>query len=241
MILRKFWLAVLFSFLFSAFVKSQNVNVGGVFPTIDHSGSLTNKLDYSLYYFAAFPLVNFKTPDVSKNAYFNLFYLEQAMTYNLTSKFSLTGSYVYQRANVVYDNYVNENRFYLQATCKQSIKKINLKYRLRFDGRFIQNRVTNETPFTNRMRYLIGFDTPINEKLYFTAYEEAFFNTFKGASVVYGENWSYVAIGKKINERNKVEVGVLYITWNMGVNSWFNQYYFQATWINHLDFRKNKS
>ncbi len=237
---RKIRLAILFPFFFSMLVKSQSVSVGGLFPSIDHSGSLTNKLDYSLYYFAAFPLVNFKKPNVSKDAYFNLLYFEQALTYKLTSKFSLTGSYVYQRSNVVYDNYVNENRFYVQGKYKHSIKKINLTHRLRFDGRFIQNRITNETPFTNRVRYLIGCDFPINENLYFTAYEEAFFNTFKNAGVFYGENWSYAAIGKKINDRNKVEAGILYITWNTGVNNWFNQYYFQVTWINHLDFRKRK-
>lgn len=241
MLLRKKILAILFFFLFTAFVKSQSISVGGLFPTIDHSGTLTNKLDYSLYYFAAFPIANFKTPDISKDAYFNLLYSEQALTYKLTSRFSLTGSYVYQRANVVYDNYVNENRFYIQGKYKHSVKNINFTHRLRFDGRYIQNRVTNETPFTNRVRYLIGFDTPINEKLYFTAYEEAFFNTFKNASIIYGENWSYAAIGKKINDNNKIETGILYITWNTGVNAWFNQYYFQVTWINHLDFRKNKS
>jgi len=120
------------------FLKSQTLNVGGIFPTIDHSGTINNKLDYSLYYFAAFPLANFKKPDVSKDAYFNLLYFEQALTYKASSKFSLTGSYLYQRTNMVYANYVNENRFYVQAKYKYSIKKINLTHRLRFDGRFIQ-------------------------------------------------------------------------------------------------------
>jgi len=221
-------------------LSSQNTNVGGVFATIDHSGSLTSKLEYSLYYFAAFPLVNLKNPNVSKDPYLSLFYLEQALTHKLTDKFSLTGSYVYQRENVVYDNYVKENRFYIQAKFKHVIKKVNLTHRLRFDGRFIHNRVSNETPFTHRVRYLIGMDTPINEKLYFTAYEEAFFNTFRTPGAVFGENWAYVALGKKLNKRNKIELGILYITWNVGNKNWFNQYYLQATWISHIDFTKNE-
>lgn len=239
--LRKHWfVSVLSILLFTSNINSQSINVGGVFPSIDHSGTLSNKLDYSLYYFAAFPLVNFDKPDVSKDSYFHLFYAEQALSLNVNKKFSLTGSYVYQRANVVYDNYVNENRFYVQAKYKHSIKKVNLTHRLRFDGRFVHNRFTNETPFTHRVRYLIGMDTPINEKLYFTAYEEAFFNTFENAGAVYGENWAYAALGKKLNEKNKIEAGILYVTWNIGKQSWFNQYYFQFTWISHLDFRKNK-
>lgn len=222
----------------SASLSAQNVDVAGVFPTIDHSGDLSRKLDYSLYYFAAFPLINLNKPGA--DAYFNLFYSEQALSYKLTPKFSLTGSYVYQRANVVYDNYENENRFYVQAKYKHSISKINLTHRLRFDGRFVENRFTNKTPFTHRLRYLIGIDAPINEALYFTAYEEVFFNTFRNAASVYGENWAYSALGKKINAKNKLELGLLYITWNIGTKSWFNQYYLQASWITHLDFTKTK-
>lgn len=195
----------LFFIFFCLLGKSQNINVGGVFPTIDHSGDVSDKFGYSLYYFAAFPLINFNSPDVSKDSYFHLFYSEQALTYNATTKFSLTGSYVYQRENVVYDNYVNENRFYVQAKYKHSIKKVNLTHRLRFDGRFVQNRFINETPFTHRVRYLIGMDVPINEKVYFTAYEEAFFNTFENPGAVYGENWAYAALGKKLNDKIRLK------------------------------------
>jgi hypothetical protein len=218
--------------------EAQNINVAGVFPTIDHSGDLTGKAGYSLYYFGAFPLLNLDAPELKKDANFILFYSEQAVSYNLTQKFSLTGSYVYQRENAVYDNYVNENRFYFQAKYKHSFKKLNFVHRLRFDGRFIQNRVTNETPFTHRARYLFSFDFPISGKSYVIAYEEAFFNTFENASAMYGENWAYAAYGCKLNKKNKIEAGILYVTWNIGKSSWFNQYYFQLTWINHLDFRK---
>ncbi|HSZ72976.1 MAG TPA: DUF2490 domain-containing protein [Cytophagaceae bacterium] len=226
--------------VFSFKVNAQSSYFAGVFPTIDHSGRLSQKLTYSLYYFAAFPLVNLQKPDVSKDAFFNLLYFEQALSYQLTNKLSLTGSYVYQRSNVSASDYVNENRFYVQATYKNSYKNINIKNRLRFDGRFIQNRATGETPFTNRLRYLIGIDFPIKNKIYFAAYEEAFFNTYSGTSTVYGENWAYAGFGKKINTIHKVELGLLYITWNTGDTNWFNQYYLQLTWISQLDLRKNK-
>lgn len=239
--MRKRWHISVLAILLSALtINAQSIYVGGVFPTMDHSGTLRNKLDYSLYYFLAFPLVNFVKPDFSKDAYFHLFYSEQAMTYKATNKFSLTGSYVYQRSNAVYDNYVNEKRFYIQVKYKQSIKKINLTHRLRFDGRFVQNRLTNEAPFTHRVRYFIAMDAPIKEKFYFTAYEEAFFNTFANAVNVYSENWVYAAIGKKINEKNKMELGILYVTWNFGEQNWFHQNYFQLTWISHLNFRKKE-
>lgn len=232
------YLAGLFLLILATQLNAQNINVSGVFPTIDHSGDLSNKFEYSLYYFAAFPLINIDTGN--SDAYFNLFYSEQAVTYKVTTKFSLTGSYVYQRANVVYDNYVNENRFYVQAKYKHAAGTISLTHRLRLDGRFVHDRLRNTTPFTHRARYLLGVETPISTSLYFSAYEEAFFNTFENPGAVFAENWAYAAVGKKLNAKNKLELGVLYITWNIGAKNWFNQYYLQATWISHLDFRKTK-
>jgi len=43
-----------------------------------------------------------------------------------------------------------------------------------------------------------------------------------------------------LNEKNKIEAGLLYITWNTGVNAWFNQYYLQVTWVSHINLTKNK-
>jgi len=236
---RKIWILIITSFLLPTFfVCAQNINVAGVFPTIDHSGAISSKLDYSLYYFAAFPLLRFNKADVANDSYLQLLYSEQALSYHVNRKVSLTASYVYQREHVGDNSFVNENRFYVQAKYKHRLKALNFSHRLRFDGRFVQNLLTKESPFTHRLRYLIGMDVPINERLYFAAYEEVFFNTFAKATAIYGENWAYAALGKKLNGKNKIEAGILYLTWNIGAQSWFNQYYFQLTWISHLDFRK---
>lgn len=234
---------VLFILIFGLFCFksiSQNINVGGLFPTIDHSGTFNEKLDYGIYYFGAFPLVNFKTPDFSKDAFFHLLYLEQSLTYKKTDKLFFTGSYLYQRANVMKSNYVNENRIYLQAKWKQPFTNFKLTHRFRLDARFVQNRITNTSPFTSRLRYLIGFDKDLSKNYYFSAYQEFFFSTVNKANPIYNENWAYAGMGKKINEKNKLEVGLLYVTWNIGSNNWFNQYYPQFTWINHINFKKSK-
>jgi len=225
------------------YLHAQSTYVGGVFPTIDHSGTITKHLEYSFYYFGACPLFQFDNPNLSEDANFLLFYSEQALTFHLNPRLSFTGSYVYQRENAIKPYYSNENRVHVQATYKQSINTINLKHRLRFDNRFILNRSTLETPYTHRLRYLIGIDFPIPNKknnLYFTAYQEAFFNTYKKASKVYGENWAFAALGIKLNDKNKIETGPLYITWNTGEKNWFHQYYLQLSWISHLDFTKTK-
>ncbi len=237
--MRKLFLFFVFILAVLHHADAQSPFVGGVFPTIDHSGSITKRLDYGLYYFGAFPLVNFQQPRISKDSRFLLLYLEQSMTLNLNKHLSYTGSYVYQRENVTQANFSNEHRLYVQATYKFSTSKVNFKNRLRFDNRFIHNRATGETPYTHRLRYLVGLDFPIGKgKTYFTGYEEAFFNTFRGANAIFGENWAYAAFGLKLSERHKFEAGPLYITWNTGGTDWFHQLYLQMTWVSHLDFAK---
>jgi Protein of unknown function (DUF2490) len=222
-------------------LKAQSTFAGGLFPTIDHAGKITQQVDYSLYYFGAFPIVNLKKPNISKDANLLLFYSEQALTFNVNKHLSFTGSYVYQREKTTAGNYLNENRVFVQTTYKHLVKTVNLKHRLRFDNRFVRNTTTGKTPNTHRLRYLIGLDFPIKTRknnIYFTAYEEAFFNTYRNAGAFYGENWAYAAIGVKLNNNNKIETGPLYITWNTGGNNWFHQYYLQLTWLSYLDFTR---
>ena len=224
-------------------LSGQSVHVAGIFPTIDHSGKINNKWNYSFYYFGAFPLTEIKASKLSLQDKFLLFYSEQALTFSLSSRLSFTGSYVYQRENVLQNTYVNENRIHLQVTFKHQLNNVNFKHRLRMDNRFIENRITRKTAYTHRLRYLFGIDFPIKSKknnLYFVGYEEAFFNTFSKASVFYGENWAYAALGISVNTKNKVEAGPLYITWNVGGSNWFHQYYLQVSWISQLDFTSPK-
>ncbi|MBY0435466.1 MAG: DUF2490 domain-containing protein, partial [Cyclobacteriaceae bacterium] len=110
------------------------------------------------------------------------------------------------------------------------------------DGRFIQDRVTGESPYTSRLRFLIGAAIPLSQKsdrLYFTAYNEVFFNTYKNPVAVYAENWAFAGIGLRTKKSGAFELGPFYIA-SVGNTSdnWLNYYYLQLNWITHLDFRK---
>lgn len=221
----------------------QNVNHLGFFPTIDHSGALSDKWSYGVYYFNAFNVVNGKVEGKADSPGYFIFYAEQSLSYRLSQNISVTGSYVYERLNPTKTNFRNENRIYFQTIYKPKINRIELKFRGRYDARFIKDRETGERPYTSRVRALIGFSSPIGKsnKYYFSAYNEWFFNTFKEASVVYGEIWAYAGIGIKTNKLGSFEAGPLYIAWVTNEERDLqNFYYLQLTWITHLDFRKNK-
>lgn len=222
--------------------KSQSINHLGLFPTIDHSGQLSNRWSYGLYYFNAFNTASQKVNGVTDNSGYFLFYAEQSLSYQLNPKLSFTGSFVYQRQNPVdKGEYTNENRFYIQSTYRPTIGNSQLKFRLRYDGRFVQNPETHDRPYTSRVRTLLGFSRSLSDRLYVNAYNEFFFNTDNNAPIVYGENWAYAAIGVKTKRMGSWEAGPLYMAWiNNSPNATLNFYYLQITWISHLDFRKTK-
>lgn len=222
---------------------AQNINHYGVFPTIDHTGVLSDRWSYGLYYFNAFNVVNEKGEGKEDRPGYFVFYAEQSLSYSLNKTLSVTGSYVYERQNPTRENHRNENRFYIQTTWKPEVDKTRLKFRVRFDGRFIQDPVTKERPFTSRVRFLLGGsrDITANKKFYLTAYNEFFFDTYKDAPVTYSENWAYVGIGARTKKAGNWELGPLYICWVTNSDrDLLNFYYLQLSWITTLDFRKPK-
>ncbi len=226
-------------FLLNSTVFAQNISYLGVFPTIDHSGKLPNRFSYNTYVFNAIKPYNSTENSLKDQARSFYIYGEAGLSYDITDKLSFTFAYVHERQNPFLSNYRVENRLFQQLTLKLPLGKLELKQRLRFDERFVQNRVTDKTPFTHRLRYLLGASYPISEKCYIFAYSEPFFNTSQ--SFKFDENWSALQFGFKLNKTNSIEAGLLYVGWiNNAQNDWLNQYYAQFTWVSHLDFSKKE-
>lgn len=220
-------------------IRGQNVQYFGWFPTIDHSAKLAERWGYNVYLFDAIKPYSNEINGERDAARSFYAYGEAGLSYSLTKRLSATAAYVHERQNPFLDSYRTENRLFQQLTLKLPVgKKAELKQRLRFDERFVQNRATGETPFTHRLRYLLGFKQPFAaDKLYFMAYSEAFFNTSK--SFKFEENWSAAQLGFRLNERNSIEAGLLFVGWiNNAAGDWLDQFYLQTTWVSNLDFSK---
>ncbi|MFN3916294.1 MAG: DUF2490 domain-containing protein [Flavobacteriales bacterium] len=231
----------IFSFFTVVTTFAQNINYAGLFPTVDHSGKLSEKWSYNAYLFAAVKPYNhtnnFNMPDKARLLYI---YGESGVSYAITEQLSFTASYVFEQQNPGEAYTRNENRLFQQLTLKTPINKLEIKQRLRFDERFIQNPISKEVVFTHRLRYLLGISSDINEKFYWFAYSEFFFNTKSNDFFKFNENWSALQLGYKINEKNSIECGLLYVGWIYNQhNDWFNQFYLQTTWVSKLDFSKN--
>jgi len=220
--------------------RSQHRTYFGTFPTIDHSGKLSEKWSYNSYNFAA---IKPYTSDQDKSRVFFL-YTENGVSYSLSDRWTFTNSYVYERQEPFENIARNEHRLFQQVTYEDTLNaSTKTKIRIRFDERFIQDVETRDYNFSHRLRFLLGFSKEISDKLYGFVYSEVFFGTSEAFK--FNENWSALQLGYRLNERNSLEFGYLYVGWIYNAqNQWLHQHYMQTTWVNKLNFsnkRKNKN
>lgn len=230
---------ILLGIMYSFSILCQDHHIGGVFPTYNQNGKISSKFDYSIYTFLAIYPLEQRSEGFIYPAKTNAFYIELDAIYKLTEQWTFAGSYTYERANTFRTDYRNENRIWVQAQHQKKFEKVNLKNRLRYDLRFIQNRATKNTDFNPRLRYLLGFDFPLkNGATYLSFYNEFFFDTFENRISTYTENWAYAGVGFELNPSTKLEAGALTISWIRNAQkNWLHQYFLQLTLVKTIDLK----
>lgn len=234
--MKKTFTTIIFSVLFYFPGSAQNISIGGIFPTIDHSGELNKRWSYNSYLFGAMKPYQ----STEGNARPLYLYGELGLSYLLADNLWLTGSYVYERQQPFEIKPRNEHRLFQQLTYKIPMHRLSIKQRLRFDERFIENISINQFEFSHRIRYLLGATYDLSNNFYLTSYTEFFINTTSGENFQFNENWSAFQLGYNINQNNSIECGYLFVGWIYNKQTdWFNQHYLQITWVSKLNFTEN--
>jgi len=168
---------------------------------------------------------------------FNQLLLRTGINYDISEKVMVTLGY----GNITTDGTFidvddeknsNENRIYQQLVIRNNFGKLNLSHRYRLEQRFIDNNVTGNVT-QHRARYFLKATYPIGEKWYLAAYDEIFINL---QEPLFGQNRLYGAIGHKLNDNIKIEVGYLR---NHFTEKEFKRLQFGIWWT--TDWRKDKS
>jgi hypothetical protein len=108
---------------------------------------------------------------------------------------------------------VNEHRIYQQFITKQSVGRLDLQHRYRFEQRFV------ESDFRLRFRYFLALSFPLNRPKmesntwYLSAYNEIFLNTKADA---FDRNRLYGGLGYRFNPIFRVELGYMNQFFNRG-------------------------
>lgn len=101
---------------------------------------------------------------------------------------------------------INEHRIFQQFITKQSIGKLGLQHRYRFEQRFV------EDDFKLRFRYFLGISYPLTDQFYLSSYNEIFLNTFFFAYTVqnaFDRHRLYGGLGYILSDRIKIELGYM--------------------------------
>lgn len=145
--------------------------------------------------------------------------LRTGIGYNLTeNNNNLLFGYGFIRSdNYLADNEekvtVNEHRIYQQFITKQSIGRVGVQHRYRFEQRFV------ESDFRMRFRYFLALSLPLNNPKmqantwYLSAYNEIFLNTKADA---FDRNRLYGGVGYRFSPIVRVEVGYMNQFFNRG-------------------------
>lgn len=106
--------------------------------------------------------------------------------------------------NTTDKNTVNEHRIFQQFSSEQTLGKLKLSHRYRYEQRFV------EGDFKMRLRYFLGLKVPLKIKeknnYYFSLYNEIFINT---KSSLYDRNRLYGGIGYKFSQGLRFETGYM--------------------------------
>ncbi|MDG1717776.1 MAG: DUF2490 domain-containing protein [Saprospiraceae bacterium] len=95
---------------------------------------------------------------------------------------------------------VNEHRIFQQFITRQSISKVNVQHRYRFEQRFV------EEDFKMRFRYFLGLTYPLTDQFYLSSYNEIFINAEQN---VFDRNRLYGGLGYKLFDSAKIELGYM--------------------------------
>ena len=130
--------------------------------------------------------------------------------YDITDNSNLLGGYGFIRSeNYNADNtknIVNEHRIFQQLITQQSLGKVRLQHRYRFEQRFI------EDDFRLRFRYFLGINIPFwssansPQEFYLSIYDEIFLNTEGQA---FDRNRLYSGFGYKVSDKLRFELGYM--------------------------------
>jgi hypothetical protein len=141
---------------------------------------------------------------------------QPGVNYKLNERFTLGGGYGYMRT-YPYGDFpvaapVNEHRVWEQISTSTPLLSLNWNHRLRLEQRTIGN--ANNYRYENRVRYRLLTTLPLpcgkEGQYYLKAYDEIFIN-FGGnvAKNTFDQNRAYLAVGRKLSEHVKMEVGFM--------------------------------
>lgn len=148
--------------------------------------------------------------------------VQTGFNFDLAPRVKLGGGYGWMRTHPYGDfpvlDDITEHRFYEQVVVKTPLAGLDWAHGLRFEHRLIDHLApqssggfaVDERRLTHRFIYSLGVNIPLNDIYYLALSESVWvrFGSNSGASA-FDQNRAYAAIGRKLNEHTKLELGFM--------------------------------
>ncbi len=208
----KITLFILFS-IFSHSIFAESQQFYGFRPQINITKDIHDKWDLNVFT-STHPILIDKNDGRARSPADIQYFFQTSPIYKYSPNLNFVFlGYIYQRTNPFSEDFVNEHRIFHQAVYGRDTIFGRITQRIRFEERFIQNRILNETPLSTRLRYQIALLIPLegkeldNGEFYFHTYNEFYFSLTGARNAFYSENWSYAGIGYQSAQYGRIEVG----------------------------------
>lgn len=230
----------------------QNLTFYGVLPAINHTGSISPKLQYNLYLTTTYDAFDETIQGTFYPANDMQVYIQPSLIYVLSPRINFAGSYTFQRNNPFNQFAINEHRLWQQVAFAFPWRLGMLTNRLRLEERWIENRgITRRRMHYNlstRLRCQLGLFIPLKGKtvdpheFYLSAYNDSYFSLTGPRNAFYSENWSYLGTGYDTGKIGRFELG--YLFQSLVRNRQQDMRYLnlaQLTWITNIRFPKKQN
>ena len=167
---------------------------------------------------------------------YNQFWAIVLLNYHLSDNVVVSGGYGYFNTDPTFLDVsglkdIDENRLMEQIVVNQSLGKLNMQHRYRFEQRFLNT--TNGTPTRHRFRYRLQLTHPLSPKWFVIVFDEIFLNL---QEPTFDQNRLFLALGYNLSERVSVQTGYLKLHFT-------GRHYDRIQFVLNIntDFRKKQS
>ena len=187
-------------------VKGQNQTENELGNWLMYFGTHKISEKYSLHY-----ETQLRNYEVISN--FNQLLPRVGLNYHIDESSIVTAGYAFIPTQNEFDKgwgkeMVTENRIWEQFILRNSINRVKIRHRYRFEQRWV--KAGDITTYKNRARYMLSVKLPISKNeespLFISLYDEIFLNI---SDDTFDQNRLFAALGYQVNKQMNIQFGYL--------------------------------
>ena len=230
--------SVIIVILFSFHSTAQDRNFLGWQPTFLLQKKFDEKTNLFLQFNTELNLLEKKYANRNFPSEVTLMDIRPGFSTDLNPNLNIAGCFVFRLRRPFSEDVTTELRPWQQLTFIHRINKYRVRNRLRTEQRWIRRNESKPYEFDLRTRYRLSIDFPLqgerldNKEFYLNSSYELLVTPTIDDAFFFRNNRTYVGIGNKINDKNKLEFGLEWQHENLNKEGNIeNTFFIRTVWV----------